>query len=176
MRPFYTSTKGRHRISRFPCMVFPYAPRSPTARGLDMSRVNDMPGVAFRLTHTVSTPELTCISRLNTWPARTPVNASAMALLPPPHDSGPMWLATPSSYDSLIHDTLPIIRRFRVRTCNPTNQDQKCRRRDCLSHPQATTPPGLITSYIIKPNPLTRFPYSFCPQTPPLPTPALPYI
>ncbi len=36
----------------------------------------------------------------------------------PPHDSGPMWLATPSSYDSLIHYTLPVSRRFRVRRDN----------------------------------------------------------
>ncbi len=115
MRPSYPSDKGEHRISRFPCKVFPYAPRSPTARGPDMSRVNDMPGVAFRLTHIVSAPELICIAQLNTWLARTPVNASAMALLPLPHDSGPMWLATPSSYDSFIHYTLPVSRRFRVR-------------------------------------------------------------
>jgi len=71
MRPWYSSDKGGHRISRFPCKVFPYAPRSPTARGPHMSRVNDMLGVAFRLTHIVSTPELTSISRLNTWPTRT---------------------------------------------------------------------------------------------------------
>ncbi len=33
--------------------------------------------------------------RLNTQPARTPVNASPTALRPPTHDSGPVWLATP---------------------------------------------------------------------------------
>ncbi len=32
MRPWYSSDKGGHRISRFPCKVFPYAPRSPSAR------------------------------------------------------------------------------------------------------------------------------------------------
>jgi len=36
--------------------------------------------------------------RLNTWPIRIPVNASAVALLPPPHDSKPVWVATPSPY------------------------------------------------------------------------------
>jgi hypothetical protein len=29
-------------------------------------------------------------------------------LLLPPHDSGPVWLATPSPYGSFIHDTLPV--------------------------------------------------------------------
>jgi len=147
MRPWYltradTGSPGSRARCFRPCLG------SQTARGPHMSRASDMPGVAFRLTHIVSTPELTSISRLNTWPARTPVNASAMALLPPPHDSGPMWLAIPSSYDSLIHYTLPVSRRFRVRTCNPTNQDKKCRRRDCLPHPQDTTSPVLIASYI----------------------------
>jgi hypothetical protein len=61
------------------------------------------------LSHNVGTPKLNRISRLNTWPARTPVNASAMALLPPPHDSRPVWVATPSPYDSFIHYTLPVL-------------------------------------------------------------------
>ncbi len=39
MRPWYSPDKGGHRISQFPCKVFPYAPRSPTARGPDISRV-----------------------------------------------------------------------------------------------------------------------------------------
>jgi hypothetical protein len=43
----------------------------------------------------------------NTQPARTPVNASTASLRTPPHDSGPMWLARPSSYDSFIHNILP---------------------------------------------------------------------
>ncbi len=48
------------------------------------------------------------LSRLNTRPARSPVNVS-----PPPswtatHDSGPVWVATPSPYDSFIHNTSPV--------------------------------------------------------------------
>ena len=31
------------------------------------------------------------LSRLNTWPARSPVNASLADLQLQPHDSGPMW-------------------------------------------------------------------------------------
>ena len=66
------------------------------------------PVLSSVLSHYVDTLVFNRISRLNTWPARTPVNASAAALLPPPHDSGPVWLATPSPYGSLIHDTLPV--------------------------------------------------------------------
>ena len=32
-----------------------------------------------------------------------------MALLPPPHDSGPVWFAKPSPYGSFIHCTLPVL-------------------------------------------------------------------
>jgi hypothetical protein len=48
------------------------------------------------------------ISRLNTQPARSPVNASALPLRAPPHDSGPLWLAKPLTYDSRIHYNLPV--------------------------------------------------------------------
>jgi hypothetical protein len=66
-----------------------------------------MPGVAFR------TPLLrrhleAFLSRLNTRPARTSVNASMTPSRTPPHDSRPLWLAKPSTYDSFIHYTLPV--------------------------------------------------------------------
>jgi len=47
--------------------------------------------------------------RLNTRPARTPVNASPKSLQTSVHDSGPMWLARPSSCDSSIHTTPPVL-------------------------------------------------------------------
>ena len=52
---------------------------------------------------------VTRFSRLNTRPARAPVNAS-----PPPsrasaHDSGSVWVATPSPYGSFIHDIPPVL-------------------------------------------------------------------
>src|SRR5438309_12030526 len=46
-------------------------------------------------------------SRLDTQPARTPVNASTMPSRACPHDSGPVWLARPSPYGTLIHYTSP---------------------------------------------------------------------
>src|SRR5438093_5789954 len=47
------------------------------------------------------------ISRLNTWPARTPVNASPSSLQTKVHDSETVWIATPSLYETFIHNTLP---------------------------------------------------------------------
>src|SRR5262249_34916711 len=47
------------------------------------------------------------ISRLNISPARTPVNASLAPLPTKVHDSGPVWIATPSLYETFIHNTLP---------------------------------------------------------------------
>ena len=66
------------------------------AQGLRPRRVRTYLAIAIypmlpsALSHNVSTPKLNRISRLNTWPACTPVNASAVTLLSPPHDSGPV--------------------------------------------------------------------------------------
>src|SRR5580700_2260180 len=49
-----------------------------------------------------------CISRLNTRPVRPPVNASTPPSRAAPHDSGPLWFANPSTYETFIHDTLPV--------------------------------------------------------------------
>jgi hypothetical protein len=49
------------------------------------------------------------ITRLNTRPARSPVNASSPLLREASHDSGPSWVANPSTYDSFIHYTLPVL-------------------------------------------------------------------
>jgi len=72
------------------------------------SRDGDPPGVAFRLLLQRRRPRGKSISRLNTRPARTPVNASPVSLRTPTHDSGPSWAANPSTYDSFIHNTLPV--------------------------------------------------------------------
>jgi len=80
---------------------------SSTAQGPCASRAIDAHDIAFRYVHSVGTLEYH-ISRLNTRPARTPVNASPEPSRVPAHDSGPVWLATPSPYDSLIRDTSPV--------------------------------------------------------------------
>jgi hypothetical protein len=83
--------------------------RSPTAQGPGVSRDGDTPDVAFHLSQNVGTLKLNKISRLNTRPARTPVNASPPPRGKPTHDSGPVWFATPSPYDSFIRYTLPVL-------------------------------------------------------------------
>src|SRR4029077_6308948 len=46
------------------------------------------------------------LTRLNTRPARSPVNASTPPSRAAPHDSGPMWVATPLSCDFFLHYNL----------------------------------------------------------------------
>jgi hypothetical protein len=60
-----------------------------------------------------SAPQTKVISRLNTQPARTPVNASPAPLPSPAHDSGPLQLAKLSTYVSFRHDNSPVSRRTR---------------------------------------------------------------
>ena len=81
---------------------------STTAQGPCASRAIDAHRVAFRHVHGVCTLDSRTISRLNTRPTRTPVNASPGPSRAPAHDSGPTWLAMPSSYDSFIHNTPPV--------------------------------------------------------------------
>jgi hypothetical protein len=51
-------------------------------------------------------PPRRVFTRLNTRPARSLVNASTPFLRMAPHDSGPMWVAVPLSYDFCIHYNL----------------------------------------------------------------------
>ena len=71
------------------------------------ARANAAGDVAFRLVRRRRHPE-TVISRLNSWPARTPVNASLRPYGSPTHDSGPPWIATPSMSGVLIPFLVPV--------------------------------------------------------------------
>ena len=72
------------------------------ARGLrprgarEASCADDAPGVAFRSRRQRRHSGVKRVSRLNTRPARAPVNASSLASRPETHDSGPVWFANPS--------------------------------------------------------------------------------
>jgi len=73
------------------------------------------------------------ISRLNTRPVRPPVNASAPPSRAAPHDSGPLRFAKPSTYETFIHNTLPVLTGAR-RTDEPTLEYLlACRLRDPLA-------------------------------------------
>ena len=87
---------------------------SPTTRGQYASRLGEAHHVAFRATQSRRHPVLCHLSRLNTWPVFSPVNASPIPLRVSTHDSGPMRLAKPSSYGTFIHCFLPVSRRFWV--------------------------------------------------------------
>src|SRR5579875_4070033 len=49
------------------------------------------------------------LTRLNTRPARSPVNASSLPSRAAPHDSGPVWVANPAPCDSFIHYTSSVL-------------------------------------------------------------------
>jgi len=78
---------------------------STTARGPAMPCDSGVVGVAFRTPLRRRHLGGMVLSRLNTRPARTPVNASTTPLRASPHDSGPLWAANPLTYDSFIHYT-----------------------------------------------------------------------
>jgi hypothetical protein len=59
--------------------------------------------------HGVGTPELSKISRLDTRPARSPVNASPTTSQSLAHDSEPVWVAGPLPYETFIRNTSPVL-------------------------------------------------------------------
>lgn len=59
------------------------------------SRISLFPVLPSASLNSVGVPDK-LISPLNSWPVRAPVNASPSALRPPAHDSGSVWVATPS--------------------------------------------------------------------------------
>ena len=86
---------------------------SQTARSPDASRASDAPDVAFRhpRARRHSGSERSFAAQ---YPARIPpVNASPMPSRAPAHDSGPVWLARPSPYDSFIRYSSPVTGAFR---------------------------------------------------------------
>ena len=107
-RPAAAIAVGNQWISRFSCEVFPYVHGvSDRAGSRRVSRYRRA-GWSLPLLLTASAPRRKCLSRLNTRPARAPVNASPRSSRAAPHDSGSVWLAKPSPYDSFIHYTSPV--------------------------------------------------------------------
>ena len=121
----WTETNMGSPGSRARC--FRTCTRPPTAQDPSLSRANDNLSIAFRSRPHRRRPGLCTLSRLNTRPVRTPVNASAMTLLSPPHDSGPAWIATPSPYGSFLHYTSPVLTGALGRSC-----------RNCFAHHRHT--------------------------------------
>src|SRR4249920_907148 len=98
-------------ISRFPRKERLHMPGSLTTPGRPNARDDALRRVAFHDIHGVGTQNRK-LSRLNGWPMRPPVNASPKPSRATAHDSGPMWIATPSSQGTCTLYSLPVSRRF----------------------------------------------------------------
>ena len=108
MRPKATAALGEVGISRFPFEVLPYVHGVCDRAGLCCT--SRCRCIRWGLPHllTASASRSNGLTRLNTRPARSLVNASTPPSRAAPHDSGPMWVATSHSYDSFIHYTSPV--------------------------------------------------------------------
>ncbi len=84
---------------------------------------NDVLDIAFRLPRERRRIQLILISRLVTQPVLTPINAPPTASRPSAYDSGPRWLARPSTYGSFIHDTLACSLALSGARCRPRPHD-----------------------------------------------------
>ena len=111
-----SAPQDRCRASRLPCEMQPHMPGvSDRAGSSDVSRYRCRQ-YGLPLPVTASAPRsdrsYRCgesFSRLNTQPRRPPVNASPPPLRTTAHDSGPVWLATPSPYDTRSHNISPAL-------------------------------------------------------------------
>ena len=116
MRSVLRSPTDRHGISRLPLKVLTCTPRvSDRAGSKGISRLRRLQS-CLPLSSTASAPQSGhrwrdggSISRLHTWPVRTPVNASLAPLRTKMHDSESARVASPSLYETFIHNTLPAL-------------------------------------------------------------------
>src|SRR6267143_7281437 len=109
MRPRATAARGGLGISRFPREVPAYVHGVSDRAGLWHTSRYRCTRWRLPLLLTASASRSNCLTRMNTRPARSPVNASTLPLRAAPHDSGPMWVAVPHSYDFFIHYTSPVL-------------------------------------------------------------------
>src|SRR5207245_7305778 len=107
-RPKATAALGGLGISRFPCEVSAYVHGVSDRAGLWRTSRYRRSRWGLPLLLTASASRRKILTRLNTRPARSPVNASTLLLQAAPHDSGPMWVATSHSYDFCIHYPSPV--------------------------------------------------------------------
>jgi hypothetical protein len=91
MRPQTSSVWGERGISRFPREVLTYVPGVCDRAGLWRSSRYRCVRRGLPHSPTASASRSECLTRLNTRPAHSPINASTPPSRAAPHDSGPMW-------------------------------------------------------------------------------------
>ena len=99
---------GEHGTSRFPRKVLGCVLGVCDRAGLLCASLYRHPGCCLPPPPTASASRSKTLSRLNTRPAPSPVNASSPPSRAAPHDSGTVWVASPSPYETFIHYTLPV--------------------------------------------------------------------
>ena len=107
MRPKHAGL-GSRRISRFSRRLFPCMPGVSDLAGYQRSSPKWSADCGLPHSPTGSASRTSIISRLNTQPALSPVNASPRGLLHATHDSGPSWLARPLTFETFIQYNLPV--------------------------------------------------------------------
>jgi len=107
-RPGARTAPGGQGISRFPYEVLLYVHGVSDRAGLRRTSRDRCTGCGLPLLLTASASRSKILTRLNTRPIHSPVNASSPPLRAAPHDSGPVWVANPSPYDFFIHYTSPV--------------------------------------------------------------------
>src|SRR5882762_9197744 len=116
--PIPTDSESKHRqrrlvlghsvVARFPREVLPYVLGVSDRAGLWYTSRYRCTGWGLPHLLTASSSRSNSLTRLNTRPAHSLVNASTPPSRAAPHDSGSMWVADPLSYDSFIHYTSPV--------------------------------------------------------------------
>src|SRR5437588_10727541 len=91
-RPMATAALGGLGISRFPNEVLAYGHGVSDRAGLGHTSRYRCTRWGLPLLLTASASRSKLLTRLNTRPARSPVNASTLPLRAAPHDSGPKWV------------------------------------------------------------------------------------
>jgi len=106
-RPPSTAQRALTRSPSSCAKSFSACSGSMTAWSPPGTRENAPCGVAFRTARRRRRSKW-LITRLNGWPAVSPVNASATPSRAPPHDSGAGWFAIPFLYRTFIDYSLPV--------------------------------------------------------------------
>src|SRR3990167_5331093 len=107
-RPLGPSPVRGHGISRFSRMEGPLVPEVSDRAGSPVHSPCRARVCCLPLRTTASAPWVHLISRLDTPPECTSVNASPAPLRTPAHDSRSPWLAKPSVRDSSILTSMPV--------------------------------------------------------------------